>query len=174
MSDIAQITKSEIEKYKQMFSNKIGPYAVQFDTKEQNGNVLDNFDIYKGESGIDANWTGSIILEKDYFIKWEFSILNGIYIEAKMRMNDNNKNIIGNLYQVFENWRNELSRYLVAPTDSMGQQVPQDSGEEIISGGPTETSPEEEMLPLAESRSTKGRQQVINNSSDRMKRLAGL
>jgi len=174
MSEIAQITKSEIEKYKQMFSNKIGPYAVQFDTKEQNGNIVDSFEIYKGESGIDANWTGSIILEKDYFVKWEFSILNGVYIEAKMRMNDNNKNIIGNLYQVFENWRSELSRYLVAPPGEMGQQMPQDSGVEIVSGGLAVVAPEEELASLSESRSTKGRQDIINSSSDRMKRLAGL
>lgn len=174
MNDIAKITKAEIDKYKKMFNDKIDYYAINFNTKEEGEQVVDDFEIYKGDSGVDASWSGSIILEKDYFINWEFSILNGVYIDCKMRMNDSNKNVINNIYEVYTNWREDLSKYIVSSPKDFSSDTPSDSGEEIVSGGPAETSPEGESMPLSESRTTKGRQKTINESVNRMKRLAGL
>ena len=170
MEDIAQITQAELDKYKNMFNEKVGHYSVVFE-KDENGE--ETFQIYKGESGVDANWSGYVILENDYSVKWKFSVLNGVFVEAVMKITDGNKDVVSNIYDFYNIWKNELVKYLVS--GESGEEVgSMEGGEEIVSGGPAETSPVGEEMPLAESTGTKGRQRLINDSSDRMKRLAGL
>lgn len=171
MNEVPQITQAEIDKYKNVFDEKIGHYAVSYDKNEEGE---ESMGIYQGDSGIDANWSGSIILEQDYSVKWNFSILNGASIDAKMKLNDENKNLISNVYDIYEIWRDGLKQYLVGGGEEASAGGFEDAGEEIVSGGPAETSPAGEEMPLAESKTIKGRQGLINESSDRMKRLAGL
>ena len=172
MNDTPQITQAEIDKYISLFNEKIGHFALTFEKPEGEENSLF---IYQGDSGTDANWSGHVVLGNDYYVKWEFSVLNGAYVEAKMKLDHTNKDVISSIYDFYEIWKNDLTKYLSSGgEDEMGAM---DSGEEIVSGGPAETSPlGEEMpeMPLAESRTPKGRHQIISSSSDRMKKLAGL
>ena len=75
----AEITKAEIQDLQKQFTQKIGDYAVKFN----------ELSIYKGYSGQDANWSGTVLLEKDYMISWEFSLIDGVKIlDANFAIND--------------------------------------------------------------------------------------
>jgi hypothetical protein len=157
-----QITQSEIQELIKIFEEKVGRYSVVFNKDENNEY---DFKIYKGDSGVDAYWSGSIILEQDYFIDWRFSLVNGVNIEnATFRINESNKNICENIFDIYNIWYGKISKFI--RNDSEAPSV--DSGEEIIQGG------EEEEMSLSESRTIKGRKTLIDSSSDRMKRLAGI
>ncbi len=160
---VAQITQAEIDELKKQFDSKIGNnYSVIFDKDEEG---QDNFKIYKGKSGEDALWSGSVLLEQDYYINWEFSLKNGAKIkEATFKVNDSNKNVITIIYDLFNIWSENLAKFVRNSSET---------GSEDLQSLETDfPSPEEETL--SESRSFPGRKRIINSSVDRMKRLAGL
>ena len=160
---MAQITQAEIDKLKKQFDSKIGNnYSVIFDKDEEG---QDNFKIYKGKSGEDALWSGSILLEQDYYINWEFSLKNGAKIkEATFKVNDSNKSIINTIYDLYNIWSDNLAKF-VRNSNETGT-------EEFQTPEVESPTPEEETL--SESRNLSGRKRNIDSSSDRMKRLAGL
>jgi hypothetical protein len=161
-----QITKAEISQLISIFENKIGGYSVIFN-KDENGEY--DFKIYKGDSGADAYWSGSIILEQDYYVDWKFSLVNGAIIEnATFKLNESNRDICQKIFDIYDIWSQKISKFI--RTDFyMSMSQPEDSREEIVQGGE-----EEEDMSLSESRSLKGRKTIIDSSSNRMKRLAGL
>lgn len=157
-----RITQAEIEKLIKIFEEKVGRYSVIFN-KDENDEY--DFKIYNGESGADAYWSGSIILEQDYFVEWEFSLLNGVDIKnAIFRINESNKNICENIFDIYNIWYNQISKFIRSDAETTSM----NSGEEVVQGG------EEEEMSLSESRTIKGRKTLIDSSSDRMKRLAGI
>ena len=137
----AQITQAEINELKSIFEQKIGNYSVTFN-KDENGN--EDFAVYDGDSGEDAFWSGSIILEQDYYVNWQFSLKNGVTImESTFKINEQNKNIISEIYDIYNIWSNKLSQYI--------------RGEESISTNSEEENLESEEESLAESRTIEGR-----------------
>lgn len=174
----AEITQAEINELKSQFENKIGNYSIIFKKNEEGKEI---FQVYSGESGEDAYWSGSILLEQDYYIDWEFSLKNGATIsKATFRINDNNKNIINTIYDIYQIFSDNLNKYIRrdGETSMTGAET---SGEEIVSGGEMLSGAGEEAEAeaaesgtIAESRSIKGRKTLIDSSSDRMRKLAGL
>ena len=172
----AQITQAEINELKKQFEEKIGKYTVKFH-KDENGE--ETFKAWYSPVK-DAFWSGTVVLEKDYFIKWSFSLINGFKVlEATFKINDENKDIISMIKNVYDIWYENLNSSIMAGEDESSEL----GGEEPVS---TETGElgdveeeiegetEEEEGPISESRTKSGREKIINNSSDRMKRLAGL
>lgn len=167
----ANITKAEIQDLQTQFTQKIGDYAVKFDE------LL----IYKGYSGQDAKWSGKVLLEKDYSISWEFSLIDGVKIlDANFVINDKNKDITKNIqdiYEVFYDKLNQVVRDVEYEPEAKetGDQVMLDTDADEIGQieEPAETSPEGEMMPISESRLIKNRKKTINSNYDRMKKLAG-
>jgi len=167
----AEITQAEIQDLQKQFTQKIGDYAVKFN----------QLSIYKGYSGQDANWSGTVLLENDYSLSWEFSLINGVKIlDAHFVINDKNKDILKNIqdiYQVFYDKLNQVVRdveYEAEPEETGDQVMLGTDGDEIEQlGGPAETSPEGEKMPINESRMVKNRRNTIKSNYERMKRLAG-
>jgi len=167
----ANITKAEIQDLQAQFTQKIGDYAVKFD----------ELSIYKGYSGQDAKWSGKVLLEKDYSISWEFSLIDGVKIlDANFVINDKNKDILKNIqdiYEVFYDKLNQVVRDVEYEPEAKetGDQVMLDTDADEIGQieEPAETSPEGEMMPISESRLIKNRKKTINSNYDRMKKLAG-
>jgi hypothetical protein len=154
----AQITQAEINELKSIFEQKIGNYSVTFN-KDENGN--EDFSVYDGYSGEDAFWSGSIVLEQDYYVKWQFSLKNGATItESTFRINEQNKNIISEIYDIYNIWSDKLSKYI--------------RGEESMPTNKEEEKLENEEESLAESRTIEGRKKNIDESYERMKKLSGL
>jgi hypothetical protein len=177
---IPQITQAEIQELKKMLEAKIGNYSIVYNKNEEG---QDDFAIYKGESGEDAFWSGSIILEQDYYINWEFSLKNGAKIvNATLKLNEQNKDIVASLYDMYQIWYENLNKYIRGEAGAEGGlEMPEEpamgagAGEEVVAGGEElPGSVEGEALPLSESRTLKGRKKTIDSSNDRMKRLAGL
>lgn len=163
----AQITQAEINELKSQFESKIGNYSIVFKKNEEGKEI---FQVYDGESGEDAYWSGSIVLEQDYYIDWEFSLKNGATIsKAAFKINENNKGIVNTIYDIYQIFSDNLNKYIRTDGESSGMEA-ETSGEEIISGGEETEEPE----TIAESRTIKSRKNIIDSSSDRMKRLAGL
>ncbi len=167
----AEITKAEIQDLQKQFTQKIGDYAVKFN----------ELSIYKGYSGQDANWSGTVLLEKDYMISWEFSLIDGVKIlDANFAINDKNRNILQDLKDVYEVFYDKLNQVV---RDVEYQPETKETGDEVMLGtdndeieqlgGPAETSPEGEMMPINESRTVKNRRNTIKASYDRMRKLAG-
>ncbi len=172
----AQITQAEVNELKKQFEEKIGKYTVVFD-KDENGE--ENFKAWFSPVR-DAIWSGRVQLEKDYYIHWSFSLINGFKVlESVFQVNEDNKNIIAMIDNIYNIWYENLNASIMAGEDESSEL----GGEELVS---TETGElgdveeeiegetEEEEGPISESRTKSGREKIINNSSDRMKRLAGL
>jgi hypothetical protein len=161
----AQITQAEINELKKQFDDKIGNnYSVVFDKDEEG---RDNFKIYKGQSGEDALWSGSVILEQDYYIKWEFSLKNGPKVtKATFKINDSNKDIISTIFDLYNIWSDNLSKYVRSSEENNNSEEITSTDAELDVTAGQET--------IAESRSFSGRKRLIDSSGDRMKKLAGL
>tara|TARA_B100000497_G_C7537365_1_gene325456 strand:+ start:174 stop:692 length:519 start_codon:yes stop_codon:yes gene_type:complete len=167
----AQITQAEIQELQKQFTQKIGDYAVKFD----------EISIYKGYSGQDANWSGAVLLEKDYSISWEFSLIDGLKItNANFIVNNRNKDIIKNIQDIYEVFYDKLNQVIrdveVAPEEQETDDevmLGTDADEIEQLGGPAETSPEGESMPISESRLIKNRRKNINSNYLRMNKLAG-
>lgn len=145
---IPQITASEIEEYENKFRELVST-SVEFN--KDNGKH--SMKIYSGESGVDAIWSGFIRLKGEDIINWFFSLQEGPFVKAKIHLDNDNYNIISKIYDFYKIWKEEWSKALT------------------ISSKP-ETEQEEEETSLQESiRTTSG---IINNHSERMRKLAGL
>jgi hypothetical protein len=172
----AQITQAEINELKKQFEKKIGKYTVIFDVDE---NGEETFKAWNSPVR-DAVWSGQVLLEKDYFVKWSFSLINGFKVlESVFQINDENVNIINMINNIYNIWYENLNKYVIADeggSSDLGgeEQVSVETGElgdveEEIEGGT-----EEEEAPLSESKTKLGREKIIKESSERMKKLAGL
>lgn len=136
-----QIQASEIAEWESKFKQNVSP-LVNFDTKGDNGT---SFKIYKGSSGIEVEWSGEINLGSDDYIKWKFTILNDVFIDAKFKLDDDTKDLIKKIYDLYITWSKDWSQ--------------------SVSKLDTETK------QLKEHRT---KENIIKFSKDRMTKLAGL
>lgn len=147
-----QVTQSEVASWENKFRESVSS-MVQFETDDKTGQ--NSLKLYKGISGVDASWSGIIVLKADNYIKWTFSIQNGLFIETKTELNDESLKIITNLYAFYGEWKQEWLKNLTMPQSAENNTEMQTGGE-----------------PMTES--MRRRNLIINESSWRMKKLAGL
>jgi hypothetical protein len=188
-SEAPKVTKAEVVKWENDFREKVSP-LVKFDTQD-NGYSMK---FYNGESGVDAYWSGTIVLKADNYLKWNFSMLNGVFMESKMNLDENNQKIPSNLYDFFKGWQGEVAKAITKPgaEQSGGQEVSAAPEQTPDLAGPESanapTGAPEEPAPLAEGslisnkpivknntpRVDNSRKNNIMDSAERMRRLAGL
>lgn len=167
-----QVTASEVKDWEDKFKANVSA-QVQFTpaTNSANGQSLS---LYNGASGVEALWSGTIILGADNYINWSFSIQNEPFIEAKMNLNENNFTIVQNLYNFYNSWKEEWSKQLSLPNANM------DDTQNMASGGPSAPAPEQPTPqagpvptpPIQENRRTK--LAIIEDHKERMQKLSGL
>lgn len=103
-----QITRSEVEAFEQKFKEVVTP-SVRFD-KGEDGEI--KYDLYKGESGIDAKVSGVIPLQAENFIKFTFSLQDGPFMTARVEITPDIAEIITNLANYYEQWKDEWAKKL--------------------------------------------------------------
>lgn len=158
---VPSVTKSEIADWEKRFKESVSP-LVQFDTKEGKSSMR----LYKGASGVEASWAGTILLKADNYVKWSFSIQNQPFVEAKFNLDKESKSIIDGLYDFYNIWKEEWSKSLSIPPSS-------EQGTEMSAEGPPTQAP----APIQEAYNTgkdRNRSQIIVDHSERMRKLAGL
>lgn len=136
-----QIQSSEIGEWEKRFKENVSP-LVKFSTDGDNGT---SYKLYKGSSGVEVEWSGEILLGSDDFIKWKFTILNDVFIDAKFKLDDDTKELIKKIHDFYLTWSKDWSQNI--------SQLSSDSTQ------------------LKESRS---KENIIKFSKDRMTILAGL
>lgn len=144
-----QITTQEIQEWENKFKESVSP-LVKFTPTGQDSNSMR---FYNGESGVDATWSGIIILGNDDYVKWNFTIQNEPFIESKLNLTQENFNIFSNLYNFYNEWKQEWSKQISMPDNAMN-------------------SNDQDKLPLKENKRTKAN--IITEHSQRMRILAGL
>lgn len=145
------ITATEITDWENRFKQSVSP-LVEFE-KQDNGQSMK---LYSGESGIEANWKGTILLKSDNYINWDFSLQNGPFIDAKFMIDTDNNQLVNKLFSFYQQWREEWSKLLSIPPDAA-----------IETGNDAQAQ-------LKENRSfTRTKESIIRDHSDRMKKLAG-
>lgn len=179
------ITESEVTDWENKFRESVSP-LVQF-YEQDNGHSMK---FYNGESGVDAFWAGIIALKGEKYIKWTFSMLEGVTMEAKVILDETNYKIPSGLYDFFKSWQVEVAKSITEPesaqgTDGAGSPPPQNpdlagpesnNAPETPIGGPPPMSEgllvgKKNVIP---SRVDKSRKDNIMDSAERMRRLAGL
>ncbi len=161
-----QITKSEVQDWENKFKENVSP-LVQF-TNDNNANG--SLRLYNGQSGIEASWSGTIILNNDNYIKWIFSIQNEPFIETKLNFTENNLLILTNLFNFYQAWKEEWAKQLSIPGANIDDTNNIAGGESNIKN-PTPASPE---APQAIQENLRTKMNIINNNKERMQKLSGL
>ena len=136
-----QIQSSEIADWEKRFKENVSP-LVKFDTDGDNGT---SYKLYKGSSGVEVEWSGQILLGSDDYIKWKYTILNDVFIDAKFKLDDDTKELIKKIHDFYLTWSKDWSQNI--------SNIGSDSAQ------------------LKESRS---KENIIRFSKDRMTILAGL
>ncbi len=167
MENKPQITASEVQEWEKKFKETVSP-LVQF-TKDENGN--NSLRLYNGQSGIEASWAGTIILNNDNYIKWSFSIQNEPFIECKLNFNENNYTILTNLFNFYQTWKAEWAKQLSIPNANTDD-VNNISGGSTNPSEPTPATPNEAPGAIQENSRTK--LSIIANHKERMQKLSGL
>ena len=161
-----QIKQSEIQQWESKFKKEVYP-SVKF-LKEpigENGEEIkapeenpethgfeSTMQLYAGESGIDASWYGKILLEGDNFIYFELSLTKKPFIKAVFTIDENTSDIIKNLYLYYGDWKQYWS--------------------ETLSGGVGVSGNSADMV--SEIRKNRTSKFIIENYSERMRKLAGV
>ena len=103
-TSIPQITTSEIQDWENKFKQKVY-YNVQFGKDNDQGTP--SMKLYKGESGIEAEWNGKIVLPENSFINWSFSLINGLFVNANMELEGDNRDVFTKLSDFYKEWKEE-------------------------------------------------------------------
>lgn len=103
-----QITRSEVESFEQKFKEVVTP-AVKFNVGED-GNI--DYKLYNGDSGIEASVSGTIPLQAENYVKFDFSLQNGAFMTASTEISTDVAEIISNLASFYEQWKREWSQKL--------------------------------------------------------------
>jgi hypothetical protein len=186
-----RVTKAEVIKWENDFRENVSP-LVKFDTQDNGFSMK----FYNGESGVDAYWSGTIILKSDNYLKWNFSMLNGVFVESKINLDENNHKIPSNLYDFFVGWQGEVSKAITEPgAEEQANQEANNPPEQTpdLVGPESNNVPEAPIQgppPMTEgvilsntisknsannpSRINTNRKNNIMDSAERMRRLAGL
>lgn len=159
-----QVTKEEVANYEKAFQEKVTP-NVKFHTYD-NGLSMN---LYKGESGSEAVFSGVISIDGDNNINWNFSLQNGLAINSKTELNKEILEIMTNLANFYNEWKSDWEQVLNIPgADVEAQAAPETTAEAPIETGDNVKS------SLQESASTQKRKLSILNSFERMKSLSGI
>jgi len=114
MNNKPQITAEEVQEWENKFKENVSP-QVQFEVRENGGPSMQ---LYNGESGIEALWSGTILLNSDNYIKWTFSIQNNPFLDCKINLTEESFQIIKRLNDFYNNWKEEWSKQLTMPADN--------------------------------------------------------
>lgn len=160
-----QITTAEVQDWENKFKESVSP-LVKFDN---DGTANGSLKLYNGKSGVEAIWSGVIILNNDNYIKWNFSIQNEPFIDCKLNYNENNYTILINLKNFYDSWKTEWSKQLTMPDSAMTDDNNSNpTGQEQ----PSEPNAAMPAPQLQENKRTK--MNIINNHKERMQKLSGL
>lgn len=157
MSEIVPIQKSEIKSWEERFKKDVYPFVkfmksplvndeqkVSVDSVEEDGGVT--MQLYSGESGIEATWFGKILLQDDNFIYWEFSLNRNPFIKSNIVLAEDTLEILKNLFDYYLTWKT----YWLQTLSSKSTMIQEIRGK------------------------NRNSQFIIENHSDRMRKLAGL
>lgn len=157
MAEIVPVQKSELKSWEERFKKDVYPF-VKFmksplvngenkkedESSEKEGDVT--MQLYSGESGIEATWFGKILLQDDNFIYWEFSLNRNPFIKSNIVLEEDTLEILKSLFDYYLTWKT----YWLQALSSKSTMVSEAKGK------------------------NRNSQFIIENHSDRMKRLAGL
>lgn len=183
--EMPKVTAAEVADFEENFRKSVSP-LVKFDIQDNGYSIK----FYNGESGIDAYWSGTIILKADNYLKWNYSMLNGVFMDSKLNLDENNKNIPANLYDFFQAWKEEVAKTITEPdiesnTEPIANNATEITPTQNLAGPESLNVPEPNTAQLSENsliikkdnsvnRKNNKRESIIMDSSERMKRLAGL
>lgn len=165
---VPSVTTAEIADWEKRFKETVSP-LVQFDSEPGKPSMK----LYDGASGIEATWSGNIVLKADNYVKWTFSIQNQPFVEAKFNLDAESKKIIDGLYEFYNIWKDEWSKSLSIPPSADGSAELPAQGPAAVPGTAAAPAP----TPLAEAYNkgaNRNRSRLIEDHSDRMKKLAGI
>lgn len=103
-----QITQSEIDKFQNDFQTKVVSNVLF--SKKQDGSI--NFELYNGESGIEAKVSGIIPIKAENKIEWSFSLQNKAFVNVKAELNTEIIDLLNKLYFFFDSWSKEWTEKL--------------------------------------------------------------
>lgn len=159
MAESVPVQKSELKTWEDKFKKDVYPFVKFMKTPLVNGEQqssqeedVDGKDdgvtiqLYSGESGIEATWFGKIMLPDDNFVYWEFSLNREPFIKSNFVLTKNTLSIMKNLFDYHMTWKDYWLQAL-ANKSTMVQEA------------------------KGKNRNSKF---IIENHSDRMKKLAGL
>lgn len=161
-----QITTSEVQDWENKFKESVSP-LVQFNN---DGTANGSMKLYNGQSGYEALWSGTIMLNSDNYIKWTFSIQNEPFIEAKLSFTEENFRIITNLKNFYDSWKSEWSKQLSIP-DADRQDIDNKTNGPAQ---PVEPAPATQNAEPAIQENTRTKLSIIQNHKERMQKLSGL
>ena len=180
-----KVTQAEVTKWEEEFRKTVSP-LVKFDAQDNGFSMK----FYNGESGVDAYWSGTILLKSDNYLKWNFSMTNGVFMDSKMNLDEINQKIPSNLYDFFKSWQTEVAKSITEPESEKEADVNQPEQTPDLVGPESNNAPEAPVggpPPMSEgliignknfnnkaSRINVSRKDTIMNSSERMRRLAEL
>lgn len=107
-TDDPRITQTEIDSFESSFREKVSP-LVNF-VKKEDGTL--NFELYKGESGIEAKVSGTIPLKAENKIEWSFSLQNGAYINVSAELTQEVADILSKMSFFYEEWKRDWTEKL--------------------------------------------------------------
>jgi hypothetical protein len=159
MAESVPVQKSELKTWEDKFKKDVYPFVKFMKTPLVNGEQqssqeedVDGKDdgvtmqLYSGESGIEATWFGKIMLPDDNFVYWEFSLNREPFIKSNFVLTKDTLELMKNLFDYHMTWKDYWLQAL-ANKSTMVQEA------------------------KGKNRNSKF---IIENHSDRMKKLAGL
>jgi hypothetical protein len=144
--NLPAVTAEEIKDWEDKFKENVTPY-VKFELQDGSHSMK----LYSGISGIDATWSGTILLQSDNYIKWTFTLQGEPFVEARFAINEDTRYLIEKIYNMYDEWKKYWSESLSVTPEP--KEAPQ-------------------AAPVQESKS-RTKESIIKEHSDRMKRLAG-
>lgn len=181
MNTPPQITSSEISEWENKFKQEVNP-SVQFAVGNNAGKSMM---FYNGETGTDAQWSGTITLQNDSWIKWNFKLKNEPFLEAKVEFTEECSTILTNLYTFYLSWKDEWGKKLTVPdenredvegnTDGAPTNVPPTPPSGNQAGASMGAAPQpggQPQMPVNEN--LRNKKSIISSNRERMMRLAKL
>ena len=68
--------------------------------------------LYVGKSGVEATWSGTILLPEDGSIKWTFSLQNGLNFDANTKLTPEILEILKKLQSFYDKFKKECKKYV--------------------------------------------------------------
>lgn len=102
--DKPKIAASEIKAEEDKFKQNVTALG-EFD-KDSQGKTA--FKVFKTKNGRpEAQWSGRIPFENQDYLKWSFSIQDGMRIEGSYEVSEDNRDIVVKLFNFFISWKKD-------------------------------------------------------------------